>query len=170
MGYMDNVPLADAMAGGPRTDLDDVSVAKPVPVTHGVYRVPEELPLLDYLESQVMLRDLVSVMDKFFDWPRGVDRYDAMKELLFNLHVRDDDESTYTTRGLSISQVRRMYCKYGEAVWRQNPHLTKKSVYDHLVTLGYDGTTWAFYQYLSRNGGTDAVNTERTRLARGKRV
>ena len=128
---MDNVPLADAMAGGPRTDLDDVSVAKPVPVTHGVYRVPEELPLLDYLESQVLLRDLVSVMDKFFDWPRGVDKFDAMQELLFNLHVRDDGESTYTTRGLSISQVRRMYCRYGEAVWRQN--LQSTATVDELV-------------------------------------
>jgi hypothetical protein len=170
MGYMDNVPLADVLAGGARTDLDDVTVAKPVPVTHGVYRVPEELPLLDYLESQVLLRDLVAVMDEFFDWPEDVDRYDAKMELLFNLRVRDDDESSYTARGLSITQVRKMYCRYGEAVWRQNPHLTKKAVYDHLVTLGYDGTTWAFYQYLHRNGGDDAINTERTRLARGKRA
>jgi|32_taG_2_1085360.scaffolds.fasta_scaffold03944_3 hypothetical protein len=170
MGYMDNVPLADELAGGARTDLDDVTIADPVTITHGVYRVPEELPLLDYLESQVRMHDLVSVMDKFFEWPEGVDRYDAMQELLFNLQVRDDDESTYTTRGLSISQVRKMYCKYGAAVWQQNPHLTKKAVYDHLVTLGYDGTTWAFYQYLHRNGGEAAANTERTRLARGKRV
>ena len=170
MGYMDNVPLADVLAGGARTDLDDVAVPQPVPVTHGVYRVPEELPLLDYLESQVRLRDLVAVMDEFFDWPEDVDRYDAKMELLFNLRVRDDDESTYSTRGLSITQVRKMYCKYGEAVWRQNPHLTKKAVYDHLITLGYDGTTWAFYQYLHRNGGDGAINTERTRLARGKRL
>lgn len=169
MGYMDNVPLADALAGGPRTDLDDVTITDPVAITHGVYRVPEELPLLDYLESQVRMHDLVSVMDEFFDWPEGVERYDALQELLFNLRVRDDADSGYTARGLSVSQVRKMYCRYGEAVWRQNPHLTKKAVYDHLQALGYDGTTWAFYQYLHRNGGADAVNTERTRLARGKR-
>lgn len=41
MGYMDNVPLADALAGGPRTDLDDVVIDKPTPVARGVYRVPK---------------------------------------------------------------------------------------------------------------------------------
>lgn len=169
MGYMDNVPLADALAGGPRTDLDDVVIDKPTPVARGVYRVPEELPLLDYLESQVHLKDLVDVMDKFFEWPEDMQKYDAMQELLDNLRIRDDKSVSYRPRGLSVTQVRRMYCAYGEAVWRQNTHLTKKAVYDHLVVLGYDGTTWAFYQHLHRNGGEDAVNTERTRLARGKR-
>ena len=169
MGYMDNVELADELAGGPREDLDDVIIDKPVKMMRGCYRVPEELPLLDYLEQQVMQHDFTDMLHKFYDWPTDRSRYDVMQEILHNYKIWNDPDSVIVTRGESIGKIRRMYCKYGAAVGQANPHLTKRAVYDHLVTLGYDGSTWAFYQFLHREGGTETTNTERTRLAKGKR-
>lgn len=166
MGYMDNVEMADILAGGPRRDLDDVIITTPTRVQGGVYRVPEELPLLDYLEQQVRVHDFVEIMDEFYEGG-GDDRYPVWLEILdaYNVH----NESPEEARGPhGVRAVRRMYNRYGEAVWRANPHLTKADVYRHMVEMGFDGTQWAFYQFLNRNGGEAATNTERTRLARGK--